>query len=97
MRGEEFTDLYYNEPELKKWIIERAMSRANGNIEQAEEYVQDAWLRISQQEAGQNIDTYKEDAEKAIWAGYQRWYYKRNIRAGKRKYIKKKYPTRLEE
>jgi hypothetical protein len=51
--------------------------RYSKRIEDQEEYIQDAWLRISQHDAGKTVEYYEEQGRKAIVASYWRRY--RNV------------------
>ena len=60
-----------NDSKLKQAISKHAR-RYSSRVETQEEYIQDAWLRISKQQEGLAVSEYSNEARKAIYASYLR-------------------------
>ena len=75
-----------NDSKLKQAISKHAR-RYSSRVETQEEYIQDAWLRISKQQEGLPIDAYSQEAGRAIVAAYMRSRYDSDV--------KKKSPKNL--
>ena len=74
MTGKYLAELM-NNSKLKHAISKHAR-RYSSRVEDQEEYIQDAWLRISKQEEGCSIDHYAEAGRKSIISAY--WRKRRN-------------------
>lgn len=70
MTGEEFVRLY-EDTDLRQYIVDEAR-RHSKRIEDQEDFVQEAWLRISQLEPDRTLEHYCEEAYRAIHAWYER-------------------------
>ena len=71
MTGEDWVRLKEENSCLRQYIMQQARRHA-WSIEDAEDYVQEAWLRLLQQRAGQSDDYYRRQAYNAIHAAYER-------------------------
>ena len=73
MRSNDCTELYHNR-ELKNYIWGKAHGRAH-SMEEAEDYFQEAWLKIWMNiRPDESIEYYKNVAKKGINAAYMRKY-----------------------
>ena len=72
MTGEELARLMVNRV-LKATIAQHAR-RYSKDVENQEEFIQDAWFRISKHPGGQSVEYYGEQGRKAIEAEYRRRY-----------------------
>ena len=70
MKGEEFMDVY-GDTELRQYIVDQA-KRHSRYKENQEDFVQEAWLRISMGERDGTEEYYKCVALRAIQAAYQK-------------------------
>jgi hypothetical protein len=73
MTGEYLAELMSNN-ELKG-ILAKHARRYSKRVENQEEYIQDAWIRIADEPDGRTIEHYGEQGRKAIKASYDRYWY----------------------
>lgn len=71
MTGEDWVRLREQNNRLRQYIMQQARRHA-WSTEDAEDYVQEAWLRLLQQPAEQSDDYYRRQAYNAIHAAYER-------------------------
>jgi hypothetical protein len=77
-----------NVAELMKnsWLNEALAKHArrySKRVEDQEEYIQDAWLRIAEKPSGKTLKYYEEQGGKAIVASYMRQRYQNNVKKKK--------------
>jgi len=70
MTGEQLADLMTND--YLKGSLARHARRYSKRVEDQEEYIQDAWIRISQQPGDKTLEYYEEQGRKAILASWQK-------------------------
>ena len=70
MTGKYLAELM-NDSKLKQAISKHAR-RYSSRVETQEEYIQDAWLRISRQQEGMGLEFYSDEARRAINASRER-------------------------
>jgi hypothetical protein len=68
--GEEFMTIY-GDTALRQYVIDEA-KRHSKRLEDQEDFVQEAWLRLSQLEPDRTLEHYREEAYRAIHAIYER-------------------------
>lgn len=74
MTGEKLVELMGNS-ELKEELAKHAR-RYSKDIEDQEEYIQDAWLRIAEHPDGRDLEYYAEQGRKEVYNSYHKQYRK---------------------
>lgn len=77
MTGPEFATLFGTALDLRKRINLRAMKKARGYTPDAEDMVQEAWIRIMREPSGLAQEVYFTAACKGIYAAHMRLYRQR--------------------
>ena len=75
MTGEQLAELMIDDG--MKAVLAKHARRYSKRIENQEEFIQDAWLRIANQDAGLTHGFYGEQGRKAIYASWKRRYRRR--------------------